>query len=280
VTEARNERQERRQPTTGLPGIVPIKLSRVSDEVAEQVRRLIISEDVQEGTRLPAERELAERFGASRPMVSQALRTLSLMGLVEIRRGSGAYVVRRPETMVTASVNLMLDLDAESLTHLVELRLRLEMLGAELACERQPALSDGEAETIITALDRLTAAAGKPSEWITEDTIFHAAIVRSSGNVYLAAIYESVHTAVLEYEFQMWVETDSVPEWLRNSEPDEQIALHAPIAAAVIAGDVKAARAAVLKHHEAMRFHLGLDKPTTPAAAPKKSAAHRVRTRS
>lgn len=97
--------------------------SRVSDEVAEEIRRLIEAEHLAEGTRLPSERDLAERFGASRPMVSQALRMLSLMGLVEIRRGSGAYVLRRPQTMVTASVTLMLDLDHGSVGELADLRL-------------------------------------------------------------------------------------------------------------------------------------------------------------
>ena len=112
-----------------LPGIEPVAAVRRSDSLAGQIRGLIISEGIAEGARLPAERDLAERFGASRPTVSQALRSLSLMGLIEIRHGSGAYVVRRPETMVAASVNLMLDLDQHSVDHLMQLRLWLETLG-------------------------------------------------------------------------------------------------------------------------------------------------------
>ena len=87
----------RRSQPVDLPGIRPVLLPRVSDEVAEQIRRLIVSEQLAEGARLPAERELADRFEVSRPMVSQALRMLSLMGLIEIRRGSGAFVLRRPQ---------------------------------------------------------------------------------------------------------------------------------------------------------------------------------------
>ena len=100
-------------------------VTRVSDEVAEEIRRLIMRENLAEGARLPSERDLAERFGASRPMVSQALRMLSLMGMVEVRRGSGAYVLRHPQAMVTASVTLMLDLDHGSVGDLAELRLWL-----------------------------------------------------------------------------------------------------------------------------------------------------------
>jgi GntR family transcriptional repressor for pyruvate dehydrogenase complex len=239
-----------------LRGITPLSVARLSDELADQIRRLIINEEVAEGARLPSERELAERFGASRPTVSQALRTLSLMGLVEIRRGSGAYVLRRPETMVTASVDLMLDLDEKSLGHLMQLRLWLETLGVQEAAARDPELKREEHAQIVTALERLRASAGRPSEWIAADTVFHATLVRSSGNPYLAALYESVHTAILSYEFNNWIQTESVPAWLRNSDPEEQMALHEPIADAVVTRDPEAAADAVLKHHAVMLEHL------------------------
>jgi GntR family transcriptional repressor for pyruvate dehydrogenase complex len=239
-----------------LRGITPLPVTRLSDDVADQIRRLIINENVSEGARLPSERDLAERCGASRPTVSQALRTLSLMGLVEIRRGSGAYVLRRPETMVTTSVNLMLDLDEASVSHLMQLRLWLETLGVQHAVAREPAPDTVETDAMMTALDGLRSAAGRAAEWIAKDTIFHATVVRSAGNPYLAALYESVHTSVLSYEFKHWVETETVPAWLRHSGPDEQVALHEPIARAVIERDAEAARDAVLTHHLAMSEHL------------------------
>ena len=140
--------RRRRPDPVELPRTARLTVPRLSDDLAERIRRLIISEDIAEGARLPPERDLAERFGASRPTVSQALRALSLMGLVEIRRGSGAYVVRRPETMVTASVNLMLDLDQRSLSDLMQLRLWLETLGAREAAARTPQLTPAEAAAI------------------------------------------------------------------------------------------------------------------------------------
>jgi GntR family transcriptional regulator, transcriptional repressor for pyruvate dehydrogenase complex len=239
-----------------LRGITPLTVTRLSDDLSDQIRRLIISENVAEGSRLPSERELAERFGASRPTVSQALRTLSLMGLVEIRRGSGAYVLRRPEAMVTASFDLMLNLDEKSLGHLMQLRLWLETLGVKEAASREPELDRAGHASIVTALDHLRGAAGRPSEWIAADTVFHATLVRSSGNPYVASLYESVHTAILSYEFNNWVESEAVPAWLRDSDPEDQMALHEPIADAVVARDPEAATAAVLKHHEVMLEHL------------------------
>ena len=86
--------------------------------------------------------------------------------------------------------------------------------------------------------------------------MFHATVVRAAGNPYLTAIYESVHGAVLAYQLRSWVDTDSPPLWLRHGGPEQQWALHEPIAAAVLAGDADAAREAVRRHHEVMLSHL------------------------
>jgi GntR family transcriptional repressor for pyruvate dehydrogenase complex len=254
---ARAPRAARRRPRpVELAGIRPASPVRRSDDLAGQIRDLIISEDIAEGARLPSERELADRFGASRPTISQALRGLSLMGLVEIRHGSGAYVVRRPESMVTASVSLMLDLDQHSVDHLMQLRLWLESIGAREAAGRLPAPGADEAQALAAASRRLREAGGRTSELIAADTVFHAAIVRGAGNPYLAAVYESVHSAVLSYQLRPWVDSESPPPWLAGGGAARHWALHEPIAAAVLAGDGAAAQDAVAEHHRVMAEHL------------------------
>ncbi len=225
----------------------PVSLTRVSDEVAEQIRRLIVTEQLAEGARLPAERDLADRFGVSRPMVSQALRMLALMGLVDIRRGSGAYVLRRPQDMVTASVSLLLDLHG-SVGELAELRLWLETLGATHAAQRR------EPASIAAALDRLAGATASAPAWIAADTVFHAAAVRAAGNTYLTAVYEGVHAAVLAHEYEHWVRTEAEPAWLAS--PGALLGLHQAIYDAIAAGDAEAARLSVQRHHEVMLEHL------------------------
>lgn len=246
----------RRAGSVPLNGITPVTTTRLADDVAARIRELIITEDVATGARLPSERELADRFGASRPTVSQALRSLSLMGLVEIRRGSGAYVVRRPESMVTTSFNLMLDLDRRSVGDLMQLRLWLETIGVEEAARRHGPPDAAETSELMCALTRLERSAGTMSEWIAADTVFHATVVRASGNPYLAAMYESVHTAVLSYEFEQWVHANSVPAWLQSAGPEQQRALHEPIARGVLDRDPESARRAVEIHHRRMLEHL------------------------
>ncbi|MER5769488.1 FadR/GntR family transcriptional regulator [Streptomyces sp. NPDC001985] len=244
----------------GLRPTRPLAVSRLSDRVADRIREFIVAEDLAENTRLPAERELAVRFGTSRPTVSQALRTLSLMGLVEIRPGSGAYVVHRPDRVLTATVGLMLDLDRDSVRHLARLRLWLETTGVQEAVRAVGAAPRDEAAglpDVRAAFERLRESAGNVSAWIAADTVFHATIVRRSGNPFLSSIYESVHTAVIRYEYEPWIRTQSTPPWLAPGEAERLLAVHEPILEAVEAADETAALEAVRRHHDTVMANLG-----------------------
>lgn len=244
-----------RSPARRVPPAAfrPVARRRLADEIVEQVRRLLVEEGLTEGDRLPSERELAARVGASRAVVAQALRTLSLMGLVEIRPGSGAYVLRDPSTMVRASVDLMLDLREGSLAHLCELRLWLETIGAVEAARRG---DGGLGQQLTDALDRLVASEGNPSSLVAADTNFHALVVAGAGNPYLATLYESVHTVVVTAEFERWIRTDEPPSWLGDRQGAAHDRLHRPILDAVTSGDEAAVRRALQVHHEALLDHL------------------------
>ena len=76
--------------------ITPIAPLRLYQKVAEQLARLVAAGELPVGSRLPAERELAQSLGVSRPVVREAMIALELAGVVEVRMGSGAWVVHAP----------------------------------------------------------------------------------------------------------------------------------------------------------------------------------------
>jgi GntR family transcriptional regulator, transcriptional repressor for pyruvate dehydrogenase complex len=244
---------ERRDQGLDFSSVVPVSIPRLSDTIADQISELIVTQNLEEGTRLPSERLLAEQFGASRPTVSQAIRTLALKGLVESRRGSGAYVLRRQAAPDSAGKSSLPSVNPENLEQLVELRLWLESLSVQETINRGAGSDIGKARQ---ALERLTQSVGETSTWIAADTLFHAALVDLTGNAVLTSLYEEVHTSLLEYEYQEWVERDKVPDWLAPSQADSQLALHAPIVDALERGDAEAALLAVRKHNDVMREHL------------------------
>jgi GntR family transcriptional repressor for pyruvate dehydrogenase complex len=226
---------------------------RAAEDLAAQIQQLITAKDLAEGARIPSERDLVGILCASRPTVSQAIRILVVRGLVESRRGSGAYVTRRPEAKLATTVGLMLDLNQESVLHLGELRLSLETTGIGLAIERATAdeIAGGEA-----ALQQLHSNAGNVAAWVSADTLFHSTLVRASQNPYLSSIFESVHATLINYEYQAWIERGNVPAWLEKSEAEALNALHEPILDAVRSGDTAMGVRAVLRHHEVMAQHL------------------------
>ncbi|HEY5437313.1 MAG TPA: FadR/GntR family transcriptional regulator [Acidimicrobiales bacterium] len=225
----------------------------IAEEIALQIQELIIADDLPEGLRLPSERDLAEMMFTSRPTVSQAIRILVVKGLVESRRGSGAYVMRRPEASLAASVDLMLDLNHESVWHLSELRLWLETAGVNEAMNR---ITAAEVSAGEQALERLRVSSATTAGWMSADTQFHATLVRSSHNPYLSSIFESVHTTLINYEYREWVSVGKLPKWLGPHQASTLISLHEPILNAVKDRDEEAGRRAVLEHHLAMVQHL------------------------
>lgn len=228
-------------------------VDRLSDLIADQIQELLVSQDLPVGARLPGERELAERLGTSRPTVNQALRKLALMGLVEIRRGSGVFAIREPQSPITQSIKLMLNLAEDSVSHLADLRLSLELWGLAKAIERPGDADTGAAEAALANLRRST---GGVAEWIRADTRLHVEIVRLSGNPYLTAVFESVHAVLVSRQYQQWIDEDVTPKWLEMHRVESQMKLHEPILKAVRDRDLEQGRAAIFRHHEELVEHL------------------------
>jgi GntR family transcriptional repressor for pyruvate dehydrogenase complex len=250
----------------GAPALNPPKLpdqadafrresvSRMADRVAEQIRSYIVDNQLETGQRLPSERRLAELVGSSRPTVSQALRSLSLEGLVTIRPGAGAFVLRDPGAMVDASLELMLRLEPDSLPEAAHLRFLLELSATRRALVRKPL----DLSRLQQALTGLREAKGHPSEWIAADTVFHLEAVSLSGNQYLTSLYSSLHTTVVRAAYNQWVTSTRTPAWLKGEQFEKQIALHEPIADALRLGHRRALDRALIVHEEALLSHLGV----------------------
>ena len=85
--------------------IQAVEAQRLYQQIAQQLRQLIAGGEFPPGSRLPAERELASQLGVSRPSVREALIALEVEGWVEVRTGSGVYVLTRtaPERQKVAA---------------------------------------------------------------------------------------------------------------------------------------------------------------------------------
>jgi GntR family transcriptional repressor for pyruvate dehydrogenase complex len=101
---------------------------KVTDEILETVRGDIVSGRLPRGSRLPNERDLAQRFGVSQPTMREVVRALEAIGLVEVRHGSGAWVTGNSGYLIAAGLQTLMQLERVSLLEAVDVR---KILGLE-----------------------------------------------------------------------------------------------------------------------------------------------------
>jgi DNA-binding FadR family transcriptional regulator len=157
---------------------------RAYEAVAHELLVLILGGHFSVGDRLPSERQLATRFGVSRPTVREALGALESRGIVITRMGSGTFVADREGLDAVPAVP-----SDDSPAEFMETRLVLEVAVVRLAAKRAPLNPDGleEVRISVEALERTANPEILPDEL---DRDFHRAVTGMTGNEYLVALLE------------------------------------------------------------------------------------------
>jgi GntR family transcriptional repressor for pyruvate dehydrogenase complex len=165
---------------------------RLSEVVYDGIVALIAQGDFAVNSRLPSEAELSARFGASRPVIREALGRLREDGLVVSRQGSGSYVRRRPDLAVLhfAQVKSLADVQ-----RCFEFRAGMEAAAASLAAEQW---QDEDLKRVEAAMDALELCMRKGELGADEDRRLHEAIAAATRNPYYIAVQSSLasHIAV------------------------------------------------------------------------------------
>ncbi|RLB00563.1 MAG: FadR family transcriptional regulator, partial [Deltaproteobacteria bacterium] len=112
---------------------------RLYEEIAEVLKKAILSGDYRVGDKLPSEMELAERFGVSRLVIREAIRYLELSGLIEVRQGAtgGAFVRELDSKIIRQNLSDLLFFRKISVSQLYEVRMYVEPEVARLAALRR-----------------------------------------------------------------------------------------------------------------------------------------------
>ncbi|MCI1000438.1 FadR family transcriptional regulator [Ochrobactrum soli] len=211
-----------------------LETRRVYQQIADQIRALIDDGSLTAGSRLPAERELAQQLGISRPSLREALIALEIEGVIDIRSGSGIYVLN-PTGSELNEQSL-----GESPAELMQARVLIECgLIAQCAARiSEPALS--ELESILEAMLRDIDINRKPLE---HDRRFHISLASAVGNSVLTnlviKLFDERHSPISE---RMQRHTETPNTWRLAVEE------HRAILTALRAKDPFAAQAAMHAH--------------------------------
>ncbi len=225
-------------PPAEKPVYRAVKTSRLYEQIVQQVEDSILKGQLKPGDQLPAERDLAQRFGVSRTAVREAVKTLREKGLVEAYSGRGTFVTNGTSQSMRQSLDLMIRINPqEGLVNLAELRLILEPEIAGLAARRIE-------EQLVTTMREAVAVMDRnlrdPDAYVEADLDFHLALAEAAGNPLILSLLDSIVGLLREQRSRIF-NVDGGPERGQFH--------HKRILAAIEQRDPEAAR-------DAMRAHL------------------------
>ncbi|SDI54583.1 GntR family transcriptional regulator [Pseudomonas abietaniphila] len=168
-------------------GFDQVRQRRLSDDIVEQLERMILEGTLRAGERLPAERALAEQFGVSRPSLREAIQKLTAKGLLISRQGGGNYVVESLGSTFSDPLLHLLESSSDAQRDLLEFRHTLEASCAYYAAIRATDVDRARLREAFDALQDCYARVDEVSraEEGAADANFHLAIAEASHNAVL-----------------------------------------------------------------------------------------------
>jgi GntR family transcriptional repressor for pyruvate dehydrogenase complex len=215
-----------------------VKTSRLYEQIVQQVEDSILKGQLKPGDQLPAERDLAQRFGVSRTAVREAVKTLREKGLVEAYSGRGTFVTNGTSQAMRQSLDLMIRINPqEGSSNLAELRFVLE---PEIAALAVPRIEEQLLTTMREAVAVMDRNLSDPDAYVEADLDFHLALAEAAGNPLILSLLDSIVGLLREQRSRIF-NVDGGPERGQYH--------HKRILAAIDNRDPEAAR-------DAMRDHL------------------------
>jgi GntR family transcriptional regulator, transcriptional repressor for pyruvate dehydrogenase complex len=179
-----------------------VRTSRLYEQIVQQIEESIVKGSLKPGDQLPAERELAQRFGVSRTAVREAVKALREKGLVEAYSGRGTFITDGTTQAVRQSLDLMAKIgQPEGSTHLAEVRTILEPEIAALAAIR---IQEPELATMREAVAVMDKAYQDPDAYIEADLDFHLALAEGAANPLILSLLDSIVVLLREQRLRIF----------------------------------------------------------------------------
>lgn len=214
----------------------PIERRSVAEQVAHRILELVRTGSLGPGDQLPPERELAASLQVSRPSVREAIRGLTILGVVRTRQGGGVYITDLGAEELLGPLQFFISLEDVNLRELYDARMLIESEVARRAADNIAPAQLARLREILTAQQGTL---DDPVRFRLSDTEFHEILWASAGNAFLRRIGKSLNVLGLEFRKT----ASETPGVLRQSFAD-----HTTIVAALAAGDAEQASRCAARH--------------------------------
>jgi len=222
------------------PAVEPPRAWHLPDEIAATLQAQMQRGELRPGERLPSERQLCERFGVSRSVVREALSQLKSDGIVQARRGSGAYVLERDQRQAFRMQQVAID-EHDSLAPVMELILTIEVAATRFAAMRR---TPDDLKLIRRALIGMEYEIANDRLGDEQDFAFHQTIVAATHNPHFIALHAHLEQSARRMIRQARTHTKTYHASLIEAVQEE----HQTIFDAVKAGNPDAAAQAAQTH--------------------------------
>lgn len=219
---------------------------RLHDRVAAELRQRIIEGELKTGDRLPTENELAEHYGVSRNVVREAVRALARDGLLDVRQGSGTFVIDHTFEALSEVLRLAISVGTanELFAQIADVREIIEPGIAALAATHA---DNSDIERLRAEIALMDVSMDNVEQFISADHRFHMCIAQAAKNKFVAKLLEPIVGVLFAQRSKAF--------YLDNS-PAEAQAFHKRILDCIERGDSKAARATMEDHLARVRKDL------------------------
>lgn len=209
------------------------------EQVVEQLGRDICSGRYKPGQVVPSEPELCERFGFSRIVIREAIKSLVAKGVLEVSRRVGTVVLEQArwnlfDPQVIAWRAESAESDPTMARDLMELRRIVEPAAVRLAAERA---SESERRALRAAYMAMVRAVAGKGDYVEADLAFHTTILSACGNQYVRQMQEAL-SAMLKASFEIVSQ--------KPGGPAQSLPMHEAVCVAIETGDAKAAERAAI----------------------------------
>ncbi len=217
-----------------------IKKETLSEKIIVEIKALIDSEQITPGSRLPSERDFAAMLGVSRPSLREALKALSILGIVVNKQGKGNFLSENNDHWPTEPLSIFFSLKKGALIDIFEARKGIEMHAVALAAERRD-LDDLKA--MKAALKNMRQTLDDYDTFYHYDMMFHLAIAVATKNEIIIDLMEKIHKISFNTRDMLWQTADRV-----EIDTKSDLKKHEKLLEFIAAGDAKAASSYAEQH--------------------------------
>ncbi|RCW41991.1 MULTISPECIES: FadR/GntR family transcriptional regulator [unclassified Halanaerobium] len=226
----------------------PVKKERISDQIIDQIFKLIVSGNLKPGDKIPSERKMTELFDVSRNSIREAIKLLEMLGFLVSKRGDGTYIADMSSDVFEGYINKHnISNDNLNASEVVEARMAIEPSIAKLAAERRTEKQLNMLENIVDEIEN-----NSKSKNNEADLYFHRMLAKASQN----KVLEETLNFLIDYTSEVSKKSREINETFFPLRIRKKVEEHRTILEAIKNQDSKKASVLMYRHLKNVKIKL------------------------